>query len=350
MFTKFAAWWKRLTTRESTAANAAPPAPEARSQSASSASLTPEQLQGDTFRLLERMLSTLVDDRKSERRAAIIKRVLFLLLLLVPLLYLTFSGFDPHTSRREGVAVPVIRIDGVIGNDSEGMSARALVPVLERAFYGPGQRVVLLINSPGGSPADAERIRAAIVDLKRSTNKRVDAIIDRQGASAAYMIALAADSITAGRYSMVGSIGVIMETWDASELANKNGLRTHIYKSGDAKALGGYMHAPTAAEQRAATELIDSLAALFKADVLKYRADKLQADVNTLATGRVWVGPEALALGLIDRIATPEEFFSHEQIRPTSTGGKAPTLRNLTRGLLDALKDELPTALSPMWR
>lgn len=302
------------------------------------------------YRNVERMLSTLVEDRKSERRASIIKRVLLLFVMMLPLLYMVIVRADFQTSRREGVAVPVVRIEGVIGSDSEGMTARALIPVLERAFYGSGQRVVLLINSPGGSPGDAERIRAAIVDLKRSTNKRVDAIIDSQGASAAYMIALAADSITAGRYSMVGSIGVILETWDASELAHKNGVRTHIYKSGDAKALGGYMHAPTAAEQRAATDLIDSMAALFKADVLKYRANKLHADVNTLATGRVWAGQEALALGLIDRIATPEEFFSHEQIRPVPTGEKPLTLRNLTRGLLDALKDELPTAVAPVWR
>ena len=333
---------KRICTRSTQQSEREPALP--------AAPISPEQLASNTYQMLERMLGSLVEDRKSERRATIVKRILLLTIPLIPLIYIVSSGYDRFASKRDGLSVPVIKIDGVIGSEADGGSASILIPQLERAFNGPGNRVVLLVNSPGGSPGDAERIRAAIVDLKRRTNKKVDALIDGQGASAAYMISLAADRITASRYSLVGSIGVIVETWDASELANKNGVRTHIYKSGAAKALGGTMHTPTVEEQAAANELVSTMAALFKSDVTKYRAGKLRAGIDALSDGRVWVGEQALALGLIDNVATPEEFYTSEGIKPAPTTSKGLSLRSMMQGAVSLLLEAVPSAITPIWR
>lgn len=300
---------------------------------------------------VERMLGAMTLDRSRERRGAIIKRLLMLALALMPLSYIAFSGYQLHAAKRDGLAVPTIKIEGTIGEDNG--SARSIIPRLERAFAMPGDKVVLMINSPGGSPADAERVRSAIMDLKQRRNKTVHVLVEGMCASAAYMIALAGDTIYAGNYALVGSIGVIMQTWDASELANKNGLRQHTYASGAYKALGSPMHAPTEAERNEANELVTSMAGMFAADVAQYRGGKLTQPIASLATGQVWGGAAALKLGLIDVVDTPESYFAKTATSPqfvdsNKTGWNA-FLKSSLRDIGTQIKTEISAAFRPSW-
>jgi protease-4 len=103
-----------------------------------------------------------------------------------------------------GDVVGVVRIEGQISS-TDHASADSIVPLLEKAFANPNVKaVVLSIDSPGGAPVEAERIYTAIGSLKRKHPKPVVAVINNLGASAAFLIALHADKIVAGRYSLVG--------------------------------------------------------------------------------------------------------------------------------------------------
>ena len=113
--------------------------------------------------------------------------------------------------------VAVVPIAGEIGGRG-GVSADLLVPQIQAACRSARMEAVILrISSPVGSPSEAERIGQAL-DACRSqdTSKPVIAVIEGMGASAAYMVAMQADEVVANRYALVGSIGAVMRTFDAS--------------------------------------------------------------------------------------------------------------------------------------
>ena len=155
------------------------------------------------------------DERRSERRwRMLFQGLVFGLPVLLGVVYLLF--FVSSTGFRWGPfgdVVGIVRIEGQIATN-ERASADRIVPALEKAFANPNVKAaVLSIDSPGGAPVESERIYTSIDSLKRKYGKPVVAVINNLGASAAYMVALHADRIVAGKYSLVGSIGAIMAPW-----------------------------------------------------------------------------------------------------------------------------------------
>ena len=149
-----------------------------------------------------------------------------------------------------GEQIAVIDIKGEIGQ-GQIASAEKVVPVLRNAFNNENVKVVILdINSGGGSPSDAERIISEIDRLKKKNPKPIVSVIGSLGASAAYMIAVHTDKIIAGNYSLVGSIGVIMQGYDAHKLAERMDIKQHVYASGPFKDLMNPLREPTEAEKK----------------------------------------------------------------------------------------------------
>ena len=159
------------------------------------------------------------------------------------------------------------------------------------------ERIELRIDSPGGQVAGgmeaADAIRAA------SQAKPVTAVVEDLAASAAYWLATSARSISAGRNAEVGSIGVYMVYRDWSKMFEDAGVRTIVIRSGEHKGMG-VPGAPISENQIAAEqEVVDQIAEHFIQQVSTGR--RMTAEqVRPLATGRVWLAPAALALGLID--------------------------------------------------
>ncbi|MDZ4127577.1 MAG: S49 family peptidase, partial [Hydrogenophaga sp.] len=121
----------------------------------------------------------------------------------------------PHTA--------VIEIRGEIASGAQA-SASNVVSSLVSAFEDPGaQAIVLLIDSPGGSPVQAGIINDEITRLKALHNKKVYAVVEETCASAAYYIAAAADDIYVDKASLVGSIGVLMDGFGFTGLMEKLG-------------------------------------------------------------------------------------------------------------------------------
>ncbi|QRD62650.1 S49 family peptidase (plasmid) [Xanthomonas citri pv. citri] len=212
------------------------------------------------------------------------------------------AGSDPA---RDSVAL--INITGSIGAGGKA-DAASVVPLIEKACQ--AERVtelVLVIDSPGGSPTDADRIVSAL-KVCREAKKPVSSVIGSLGASAAYMVAMHTDRVYASRYSLVGSIGAITRYVDASGLAERVGLTERVFKSGDMKGGPSNLSATSAEDAALMKELVDKVADDFYRQLQETRGTKLKGDRKLLLSGRIWTAPDAIELGLVDEIAVLEDL------------------------------------------
>lgn len=258
--------------------------------------------------VMERTLSQATAEQRRSRRWGIF----FKTLTIGYVIGLTVMLWNQSALHVEGMAVgehtAVVPIDGVIAA-GEIANAFDLQQNLEAAFEAPGSRGVMLeINSPGGSPVQAEYVYRAILDLKAAhPNKPVHAVIGDIGASGAYYIAAAADTIHAAPASIVGSIGVISAGFGFSELMKKLGVERRLIIAGENKAMLDPFQ-PESPEQRAHLQkLLDATHNQFIARVREGRGSRLNPEGEDLFDGRVWSGEQALQYGLIDSLADPLE-------------------------------------------
>lgn len=251
-------------------------------------------------------------ERLSERRWGMFFKALFfgapfLLGFLWFLFAVATSGgfsFGPF-----GETVGVVRVSGEIKSGSWA-SADRVVPALHSAFSNSSVKAVIIeIDSPGGSPVEAERIYNAIRDLKKRFDKPVVSVVESTGASAAYMIAMHTDHIYASTYSLVGSIGAVMTGWDVHKAMDKLNIGQRVYSSGHLKAMLNPFAPATPQANRKAQSLVSTLGDRFLADVVAARGSKLKEGVN-FGTGEVWTGLDAVSIGLADEIGTLEQVIS----------------------------------------
>lgn len=287
--------------------------------------MTPEQTHQAITSL---MVSDMLKERRSDRRWRAVRRVMTALFLLVGIgIYLTTFFYEPKTGPLVKGAdgfLGVVRITGAIKNSSNA-SAEKVVPALTEAFADPKVKaVVLSIDSPGGAPLEAERINFAVGELKKRHKKPVYAVIQNIGASAGYMIAMHTDKIYAGRYSLVGSIGAALQTWDVHEALNKRDVRHQVYASGELKNMLNPFSPPSEAAGRKAQELVDQAGGQFFAEFKQRRGSKLQDGV-AYNTGEVWSGEQALTLGLVDETGTIEQlaYANNANVKEFKPGSRA---------------------------
>lgn len=262
--------------------------------------------------LAEEFAERYLQHHRAETRWRTIKRTLLLTAgLAAAALYLALYAplLDPKVGPgRPNVAV--ITIAGPIHAEAEASAAR-VVPLIEEACANPLTRgLILRISSPGGSPSEAERMSAAVRRCRETRPElRVDALIESMGASAAYLVATASDTILANRYALVGSIGAVVSAYDASEAARRFGITERQFASGPLKT-GNALMVPNTPEQDAATQkLVERVGETFAEEVRQARGDRLREDPE-LFSGRVWTAAEAVDLGLIDAMAVLEDHVA----------------------------------------
>jgi len=252
---------------------------------------------------------TLDRQRESEEfRWKMMRRYFFLFAMAVGVissstLYLYRNGYQLPKDK----PVAVVTIAGAIGS-GKGGAADFIIPSLRNAFADTRSEVVILrINSGGGLPVDAERVTTELEALrKKHPKKKVVAVIESVGASAAYMIAVHADQIYAGRYSLVGSVGAIMQTWNFAELAKRVGVTQDSYTSGNLKEMLSPYKQPSDMQKKKVLSLASGLGDDFAKEVVRARGERLKMSKEAVATGEIWTGTQALELGLIDKIGTLE--------------------------------------------
>jgi protease-4 len=257
------------------------------------------------------LLADILKERRSDRRWRFFKRFMIAAVFIggtvfYAVFYANALGMKinifPEFNREPELAI--VRISGTIGE--KATSADELIPTIRRAFSSKRTKaVVLQIDSPGGAPGDAERIGKFVREMRMNSEKPVHAVITGIGASAAFMIAMEADSIYAGRYSLVGSIGAVISTWDVHRLMERIEVQQRTFASGELKSMLNPFTPPSKEGDAKAQELVDGLGGMFAEDLFSARAAKLKRGVD-YATGEVWNGVVARDIGLVDEIGTVE--------------------------------------------
>ena len=197
--------------------------------------------------------------------------------------------------------VALVRMEGVLG---DGTQAGNVNKALRSAFAsGASRGVILYINSPGGSPVQAGYIYDEIRRLReRHADKPLFAVIADSGTSAAYYVAAAADTIYADRASVVGSIGVIYDSFGFVEAMRKLGIKRRLFTGGQHKGFLDPFLPLKQGEVRSMEILIEDVHRQFVNAVIKGRGERLQSGGTDLFNGLVWSGERALKLGLVDKL------------------------------------------------
>ena len=232
-------------------------------------------------------------DRRRMRRKLTFWRVAAVVIALVAIVGLgaRFWRGGPMAEASGGIAR--IQITGLIRSDQDRVEA------LERLAKSQAKAVIVHINSPGGTTAGAEQLFKALRAVQEK--KPMVVVVDGLAASGGYIAAMAADHIIASDTSLVGSIGVLFQYPNFTEILKTVGVQVEEVKSSPLKAAPNGFE-PTSPEARAALESIvmDSFA-WFKGLV----QDRRKMDDPTLARvsdGRVFTGRQAIGLHLVDAL------------------------------------------------
>src|ERR1700683_1263340 len=194
-----------------------------------------------------------------------------------------------------------IQIDGLILSDNDRVAA------LERLEKSSAAAVIVHINSPGGTTAGSEQLYDALTSLK--AKKPLVVVVEGLAASGGYITAIAADHIVAQQTSLVGSIGVLFQFPNFSELLKTVGVKVEEVKSSPLKAAPNGFE-PTSPEARAALDsLVKDSYAWFRGLVKERRAMD-DAQLEKVADGRVFTGRQAVELKLIDQLGDEKSVVS----------------------------------------
>jgi serine protease SohB len=255
----------------------------------------------------------------------------------------------PARFRTDIPVVPVVRLSGVIGATTPmrpGLMLSNTARALERAFETRNARAVaLIINSPGGSPAQSHLIFRRIRQLAAEKNLPVIAFIEDVGASGGYMLACAADEIICDPFSIVGSIGVVGGSFGFPKLMEKLGVERRLYTSGERKAMLDPFQPEKPEDVKRIKAIQKDIHEHFIALVEERRGSKLKnSEKKTLFSGEFWTAQTAIEFGLADSIgdlrSTLRERYGEKVRMPlisterTFFGRKIPgftSLENLTR-------------------
>src|SRR5207249_740515 len=238
--------------------------------------------------------SDVIVDRRRIRRKLTFWRVAAVLAAIVAIVTVgvvaTPGGRSALTTSG---SIARVHIDGLIRSDNDRVEA------LERLEKSRAAAVVVHINSPGGTTAGSEQLYDALMRLK--AKKPLVVVVEGLAASGGYITAIAADHIVVQQSSLVGSIGVLFQYPNFTELLKTVGVKVEEVKSSPLKAAPNGFE-PTSPEARAALDaLVKDSYAWFRG-LVKERRGMDDALIEKVADGRIFTGRQAVELKLIDQL------------------------------------------------
>jgi protease IV len=238
--------------------------------------------------------SDVIVDRRRIRRKLTFWRVAAALIAIGAIIAVAvIAAPGGRTGLTAAGSIARINIEGLIRSDQERVEA------LERLEKSQAVAVIVHINSPGGTTAGSEQLYDALTRLK--AKKPLVVVVEGLAASGGYITAIAADHIIAQQSSLVGSIGVLFQFPNFSELLKTVGVKVEEVKSSPLKAAPNGFE-PTSPEARAALDsLVKDSYAWFRGLVKERRAMD-DAQLEKVADGRVFTGRQAVDLKLIDQL------------------------------------------------
>lgn len=253
---------------------------------------------------LSELVHANLKEQQSARRWKMGLRLAWLLFWVV-VVWQIFS----HNQTTTNITTPhtaLVNIKGEIADGSDA-SAENVVASMRAALEDSGsQGLILLINSPGGSPVQAGIINDEIVRLKALHRKPIYAVVEESCASAAYYIAAAADKIYVDKASIVGSIGVLMDGFGFTGLMDKLGVERRLMTAGENKGFLDPFSPQTDAQRKHAQSMLNHIHTQFIDVVKKGRGDRLK-ETPDMFSGLFWTGQQAVELGLADELGSIDQ-------------------------------------------
>lgn len=260
--------------------------------------------------IVQRLAFAAINEQRRSRRW----RIFFLILTfiyLTPAVLLMLDVNDMNfLSMKKGSSdkhTAVVRMNGIIAGDSEA-SAENIIGGLQDAFDDKNTAgVILEINSPGGSPVQSAYIYDEMKRLKEAhQDTPLHVVVTDMAASGGYFVAAAGDNIYVNKSSLVGSIGVRMDSFGLVGLIEKLGIERRLLTAGDHKGLLDPFLPQNEVEKNHLQNMLDQVHQHFIDAVKQGRGERLK-DSPELFSGLVWSGEAAIQLGLVDDYGSTEQ-------------------------------------------
>ncbi|GAB1382855.1 MAG TPA: S49 family peptidase [Ottowia sp.] len=250
---------------------------------------------------IEKLLFAELRERRAARRWRLLRSLLWM--GLVGALVWVLASEQLPSATPSSAHTAMVAIKGEISDAGEG-SAEYILPALRSAMQDKGaQALVLLINSPGGSPVQAGLIHDEIRRLRALHDKPVYAVVEESCASAAYYIAAGADRIYVDKASLVGSIGVLINGFGFTGTLDKLGVERRLLTAGENKGFLDPFSPQSDAQRAHAQRMLDQIHQQFIGVVRQGRGERLK-ETPEMFSGLFWTGEQAVQLGLADGLGS----------------------------------------------
>src|SRR5246127_2714440 len=238
--------------------------------------------------------SDVIVDRRRIRRKLTFWRVLAIVIAIAAIAVIgVLATPDGRGAVTTSGSIARVTIEGLIRSDQHRVEA------LERLEKSQAAAVVVHINSPGGTTAGSQQLYDALPRLK--AKKPLVMVVEGLAASGGYITAIAADHIVAQQTSLVGSIGVLFQFPNVSDLLKTVGVKVEEVKSSPLKAAPNGFE-PTSPEARAALDALVKDSYAWFPGLVKERRGMDDPQLEKVADGRVFTGRQAIDLKLIDQL------------------------------------------------
>ncbi|HKI64530.1 MAG TPA: S49 family peptidase [Burkholderiales bacterium] len=253
--------------------------------------------------LIERLATAALREQRRSRMWGIFFKLLFFTYLTVMIL-LAVDWRDKTAEVTGGSHTALVELSGLIAPGSDA-SAEKINASLRAAFKdGSTKGVVLRINSPGGSPVQAQNIYDEIRRLRKKYPAiPLYAVVEDICASGGYYVAAAADRIYVTRSSIVGSVGVRMDSFGVTGLMQKLGVERRLLTAGKNKGFLDPFLPEDEKQKQYAQAMLNQIHQQFIGDVRQGRGKRLK-ETPEIFSGLVWTGQQSLELGLADGYGT----------------------------------------------
>ena len=235
-------------------------------------------------------------DRRKMSRALSRWRVLAIVAAVLAVGALSFGGGSTLSSLSSPPQIARIEVSGLITENRKQLEMLRKVAKTESV-----KAVLLSINSPGGTTTGGEAIYENL--RKIAKKKPVVAVFGTIATSAAYIVGLGSDRIFARGNSITGSVGVLFQWAEVSGLMDKLGVKMHVVKSGNLKAVPSMFEPLDPSGKQLAEQMVRESQVWFLG-LVKSRRQITTSTVPGLEAGRVYSGREALRYKLIDAIGS----------------------------------------------
>jgi protease-4 len=252
-------------------------------------------------------------DRRRIRRKLTFWRVSALLIALLALVGLAAALVPGSRLVAPGAYIARIKVQGLIRGNQDRVAA------IERLAKSRARAVIVHIDSPGGTTAGSEQLYDSLRALQ--ANKPMVVVVDGLAASGAYIAAISAEHIIAHDTSLVGSIGVLFQYPNFTDVLKTIGIKVEEIKSSPLKAAPNGFE-PTSPEARAAIAAIVTDSYAWFKDLVKDRRQMSDAQLAAVADGRVFTGRQGVGLKLVDSLGnekTALAWLEKEKKVPAST-------------------------------